>query len=192
MTCWRRLNQWQEQGVWEDIWRTLLGTLLGTLDAQGRREWEKAHLDATFACQSRDRTLPKRGDQAGLTRKGKGAKLMLVADNQGIPPGALVASAQRAETTLAEAALATGTVPRVRGRPHRRPGELVAARGYNSETRILEHSETGCAGGESSPAYRNDGQKAATRQESSGVQLLPSVGSRRDLRLAGQLSSIGG
>ena len=45
VTCWRRLNQWQEQGVWEDIWRTLLGTL----DAQGRLEWERAHLDATFA-----------------------------------------------------------------------------------------------------------------------------------------------
>ena len=45
VTCWRRLNQWQEQGVWEDIWRTLLGTL----DAQGRLEWERAHLDASFA-----------------------------------------------------------------------------------------------------------------------------------------------
>ena len=23
VTCWRRLNQWQELGVWEDGWRTL-------------------------------------------------------------------------------------------------------------------------------------------------------------------------
>ena len=51
---------------------------------------------------------------------------MLVVDNQGIPLGALVASAQRAEITLAEATLATARVPRVRGRPRSRPRELVA------------------------------------------------------------------
>ena len=58
---------------------------------------------------------------------------MLVVDNQGIPLGALVASAQRAEITLAEATLATVLatvrVPRVRGRPRSRPRELVADRG---------------------------------------------------------------
>ena len=62
---------------------------------------------------------------------------MLVVDNQGTPLGALVASAQRAEITLAEATLATVTlatvrVPRARGRPRSRPGELVADRGYDS------------------------------------------------------------
>ena len=102
------------------------------------------------------RPSQKGGDQVGLTRKGKGTKLMLVVDNQGIPLGALVASAQRAEITLAEATLATVRVPRVRGRPRSRPRELVADRGYDSETTILEHSETGCVGGESSLASRND------------------------------------
>ena len=81
---------------------------------------------------------------------------MLVVDNQGIPLGALVVSAQRAEISLAEATLATVRVPRVRGRPRSRPRELVADRGYDSEATILEHSETGCAGGESSLASRND------------------------------------
>lgn len=74
------------------------------------------------------RPSQKGGDQVGLTRKGKGTKLMLVVDNQGTPLGALVASAQRAEITLAEAT-------------------------------ILEHSETGCGGGESSLASRNDVEK---------------------------------
>ena len=102
------------------------------------------------------RPSQKGGDQVGLTRKGKGTKLMLVVDNQGIPLGALVASAQRAEITRAEATLATVRVPRVRGRPRSRPRELVADRGYDSEATILEHSETGCVGGESSLASRND------------------------------------
>ena len=26
-TCWRRLKQWEEEGVWLKAWRTLLGTL---------------------------------------------------------------------------------------------------------------------------------------------------------------------
>ena len=25
--CWRRKNEWQEQGLWTDIWHKLLGTL---------------------------------------------------------------------------------------------------------------------------------------------------------------------
>ena len=51
---------------------------------------------------------------------------MLVVDNQGIPLGALVASAQRAEISLADANLATVRVPQHRGRPPSRPKELVA------------------------------------------------------------------
>jgi hypothetical protein len=41
---------------------------------------------------------------------------MLVVENQGVPFGGLVASAQRAEVKLAEAALATVKVPKRKGR----------------------------------------------------------------------------
>lgn len=44
ITCWRRLRQWQEQGVWARAWRQVLGQL----DARGRLDWEEAFLDATF------------------------------------------------------------------------------------------------------------------------------------------------
>jgi transposase len=43
-TCWRRLQQWEEEGVWELLWRTFLGEL----DAAGRIGWEEVFADATF------------------------------------------------------------------------------------------------------------------------------------------------
>jgi IS5 family transposase len=74
----------------------------------------------------------KRGQQIGLTRRGKGSKLMLVVENQGLPSGGLVANAQKAEVKLAEPTLATVKVPRPCGRPQTRPKELVADKGYDS------------------------------------------------------------
>jgi transposase len=74
----------------------------------------------------------KRGQQVGLTRRGKGSKLMLVVESQGLPIGGLVSSAQKAEVKLAEPTLATVKVPRPCGRPRTRPKELVADKGYDS------------------------------------------------------------
>src|SRR5215213_1024944 len=42
MTCWRRLKEWQEAGVWEGLHRKLLDRL-GKAD---RIEWERASLDS--------------------------------------------------------------------------------------------------------------------------------------------------
>lgn len=44
-TCWRRLQQWEEQGVWLKAWRTLLGAL----DREGLLKWDEAFLDGSFA-----------------------------------------------------------------------------------------------------------------------------------------------
>ena len=44
-TCWRRLKQWEEQGVWLDAWRALLGAL----DGKGLLKWEECFLDGSFA-----------------------------------------------------------------------------------------------------------------------------------------------
>lgn len=45
VTCWRRLQQWEEEGVLEDIWRTLLGDL----DRRGLLQWEETFMDGSFA-----------------------------------------------------------------------------------------------------------------------------------------------
>jgi transposase len=44
VTCWRRLSQWQTDGVWEHIWRSFLGAL----DEQGQLDWSRAFLDGSF------------------------------------------------------------------------------------------------------------------------------------------------
>jgi len=44
-TCWRRLQQWEEEGVWLQAWRTLLGAL----DQEGLLKWDEAFLDGSFA-----------------------------------------------------------------------------------------------------------------------------------------------
>jgi transposase len=43
-TCWRRLQQWEEQGVWLEAWRTLLVAL----DREGLLKWDEAFLDGSF------------------------------------------------------------------------------------------------------------------------------------------------
>ena len=43
-TCHRRLQEWQECGVWEHIWLKFLMAL----DRQGKLEWGQAFLDGSF------------------------------------------------------------------------------------------------------------------------------------------------
>ena len=43
-TCWRRLRDWEERGVWVEIWRTFLADL----NEAGWLDWEEAFVDASF------------------------------------------------------------------------------------------------------------------------------------------------
>jgi transposase len=55
-TCWRRLREWQEAGVWEELHRTLLNRL-GEAD---RIEWERASLDSASVPAKRGDRRPAR------------------------------------------------------------------------------------------------------------------------------------
>ena len=57
---------------------------------------------------------------------------MVVADGNGLPIGLTLASARPYEVKLAISTLETVRVPRRRGRPRRRPRELVADMAYDS------------------------------------------------------------
>jgi transposase len=68
----------------------------------------------------------------GLTKRGKGTKLMVVSDGNGLPLGLHLDSARPHEVTLARRTLETVRVPRRRGRPRQRSRELVADKAYDS------------------------------------------------------------
>ncbi len=44
-TCWRRLRDWDEQGVWLRIWRAFLGEL----NERQQLNWSESFLDGSFA-----------------------------------------------------------------------------------------------------------------------------------------------
>ena len=43
-TCWRRLRDWEEQGVWEKLWRRFVAQL----NQQKQLQWSEAFLDGSF------------------------------------------------------------------------------------------------------------------------------------------------
>ena len=43
-TCWRRLKEWEESGVWERLWRAILASL----EAEQKLDWAQAFLDGSF------------------------------------------------------------------------------------------------------------------------------------------------
>jgi transposase len=55
-TCWRRLRDWQEAGVWEELHRVLLDRL-GEAD---RIDWERASLDSASVAAKRGTERPAR------------------------------------------------------------------------------------------------------------------------------------
>ena len=44
-TCWRRLRDWEDEGVWERVWRAFIGQL----DQEGLLNWEECFVDGSFA-----------------------------------------------------------------------------------------------------------------------------------------------
>ena len=56
VTCWRRLKEWQEAGVWE----RLLSVLLDHLGGAEQIEWERASLDSAIIPAKRGGQRPER------------------------------------------------------------------------------------------------------------------------------------
>jgi len=76
----------------------------------------------------------KRGACVGKTKRGKGTKLMVVADGKGVPLGVQLASATPNEVTLIESTLEKVAVPRKgRGRPRKNPTRLIYDKAADSD-----------------------------------------------------------
>ncbi|WP_160573663.1 IS5 family transposase [Actinomadura physcomitrii] len=127
MTCWRRLAEWHHAGVWERLHRLLLEEL----HAAGQLDWSRAVIDSSHV-----RALkggPKTGPSP-VDRGRPGSKHHLLTDGNGIPLVVSLTGGNRNDVTQLMPLLEA--VPPVRGRvgrPRRRPGRLLADRGYDHD-----------------------------------------------------------
>ncbi|HEX5505414.1 MAG TPA: IS5 family transposase [Thermomicrobiales bacterium] len=125
VTCWRRLRDWQDAGVWQ----ALHLALLDRLGEAGRIDWSRACADSASV-------RAKGGGQAtgkNPTDRGKpGSKHHLVTERQGLPLAAGLTGADRPDETVFEP-LVEGIAPikQPNGRRRKRPKKFHADKGYD-------------------------------------------------------------
>ena len=127
-TCWRRLRQWQAQGLWRQVHQVILHWL-GDLDVI---DWSRASLDSISVRAKRG------GEHTGPspTDRGKrGSKYHILVDRQGVPLAVQLSAANVHDSRLLE--LLVDSVQPIRrptgepGRPRQRPAKLHADKGYD-------------------------------------------------------------
>jgi transposase len=127
MTCWRRLRDWQEAGVWDELHRVLLNHLRQA----DQIDWSRAVVDSgsVRAVGGGEETGPNPTD-----RRKPGSKHHVLTDANGIPLNLILTGANRHDVTqlipLVETAPAVAGKP---GHPKKYPDRLYADRGYDSE-----------------------------------------------------------
>jgi transposase len=128
-TCWRRLRDWQEVGVWE----RLHATLLNWLGDAGAIDWSRASVDSISVRAKRGGadTGPNPVDRGKL-----GSKYHLAVDRTGVPLAVRLSAANVHDSKLLEPlvdAIPPIVGPRGRpGRPRKRPAKLHADKAYDS------------------------------------------------------------
>ncbi|MDN3250558.1 IS5 family transposase [Streptomyces sp. ZSW22] len=126
MTCWRRLRDWNEAGVWQRLHEILLAEL----NAAARLDWSRCVVDSP-------RQGAKRGQHTGpspVDRGRAGSKHHLITDGHGTPLVVLLTGGNRNDVTQLLPLL--DAIPPVRGRvghPRRKPDSLFADRGYDHD-----------------------------------------------------------
>ncbi|XUP36504.1 IS5 family transposase (plasmid) [Xanthomonas axonopodis pv. vasculorum] len=125
MTCWRRLRDWQANGVWHRLHQVLL--------AKRRRadklDLSRASLDAASVA------FPPGGPYTGPnpTDRGKlGSKRHVIVDRNGVPLAVCVTGANRHDSVAFEEVL--DALPAIGGKPGRArrwPGKLHADKAYD-------------------------------------------------------------
>jgi transposase len=127
MTCWRRLQEWHEAGVWE----ALKQTLLENLRSVDQLDWSRAAVDSATvrAVGGGEQTGPNPTD-----RRKPGSKHHVVTDANGVPLKFILTGANRHDVTQL-IPLIDGIEPVAGkpGRPKQRPEKVYADRAYDSE-----------------------------------------------------------
>ena len=115
-TCHRRFQRWVRDGVL----RTVLEILAQALHDEGFLDLLETFIDGSFAPAKRG------GACGGKTKRGKGSKIMAIADRQGRPVAVLVESATPHEVTLVHATLGERFVSQL-------PARLIGDNAYESD-----------------------------------------------------------
>lgn len=127
MTCWRRLRDWNEAGVWQQLHEVLPAEL----NAAARLDWSRAVVDSSHV-----RAI-KGGLHTGpspVDRGRAGSKHHLITDGHGTPLAVILTGGNRNDVTQLLPLL--DAVPPIRGRvgrPRRKPDSLFADRGYDHD-----------------------------------------------------------
>ena len=106
MTCWRRLAEWTEAGVWTKLHELLLAEL----EYAGRIDWSRATIDSSHV---RARGGGERTGPSPVNRRKKGSKHFVVTDGGGIPLATTHTAANYPDVKELEAAV--DAIPPVRG-----------------------------------------------------------------------------
>ena len=128
MTCWRRLRDWQQAGIWQLIHFSLLDWLA----RYGQIDWSRAVLDScsTRAVFGGLQTGPNPTDRAKL-----GSKRHLICDGRGVPLAIQLTGANRNDSQQALTLVdAIPPLQGMRGRPRHRPDYVLGDRGYDSKS----------------------------------------------------------
>jgi len=135
MTCWRRLRDWQQAGVWDQVQQLLLNHLreADKLDFS----WAAVDSASVRAFGGGEKTGPNPTDRAK-----PGSKHHAITDANGTPLNVRLTGANRHEST--QLLPLVDRVPPVAGkpgRPRKRPDEAYADRAYDSDPhrRELRH-----------------------------------------------------
>ncbi|WP_420713066.1 IS5 family transposase [Streptomyces sp. MMG1121] len=126
MICWRRLAEWNEAGVWDQLHLVLLRKLRSAK----KLDWSRAVIDSPRAgCPPGPKSGP-----SPVGRARPGSKHHVLVDGQGIPLAVSLTGGNRNDVTQLpplpnKVPPAAGVV----GRPRRRPDMLLADRGYDHD-----------------------------------------------------------
>ncbi|MFI7405007.1 IS5 family transposase [Streptomyces sp. NPDC049541] len=127
MTCWRRLRDWNDAGVWQRLHESLLAEL----NAAGALNWSRAVIDGSHvrALKGGPKTGPSPVDRART-----GSKHHLITEGHCIPLAVSLTGGNRNDVTqLMPLLQAVPPIRGQRGRPRRRPVSLYADRGYDHD-----------------------------------------------------------
>jgi transposase len=127
MTCWRRLQRWQEEGVWFQLHQLLLKKL----DAAQRINWSRAAVDSSFA---RAFGGVEESGKNPTDRGRPGVKHHVLVDRNGIPLAIHATPAPTPDVNeLMPLVESIGPQDERTGEPVHQPRTVYADRGYDSE-----------------------------------------------------------